>query len=123
VLPLLLGPLGVEAITQHAFESDAASGPVRLHETMQQARRLVGPVNADFGAVFDRSAERLYLIDELGREIPTPTALLLFLQLLGWAGRQGKVAVPLNVTSQVERLAARPARDRPYAGRARRPDP
>ncbi len=32
----------------------------------QQARRLVAAVNADFGAVFDRSAERIYLIDELG---------------------------------------------------------
>src|SRR5581483_8740314 len=93
VLPLLLGPLGVEAITQHAFESDAASGPVRLHETIQQARRLVGPVNADLGVVFDRSAERLYLIDELGREIPPAQTLLLLLQLVVENGRQGKVAV------------------------------
>jgi mannose-1-phosphate guanylyltransferase/phosphomannomutase len=106
VLPLVLGPLGVEAVTTHAFESDASSGPVRLHETIQQARRLVGPVNADFGAVFDRSAERLYLIDELGREVRPDQALLLFLGLLGRNGRHGKVAVPLNATSQVERLAA-----------------
>jgi mannose-1-phosphate guanylyltransferase/phosphomannomutase len=105
VLPLVLGPLGVEAVTQHAFESDAASGPVRLHETMQQARRLVAPVNADLGAVFDRSAERIYLIDEQGREIPPAQTLLLFLRLLGSNGREGKVAVPMNVTSQVERLA------------------
>ena len=106
VLPLVLGPLGVEAVTQHAFESDAVSGPVRLHETIQQARRLVGPVNADFGVVFDRSAERLYMIDELGREVPPAQALLLFLRLIGDAGRHGKIAVPLNATSQVERLAA-----------------
>jgi mannose-1-phosphate guanylyltransferase / phosphomannomutase len=106
VLPLVLGPLGVEAVTTHAFESDAASGPVRIHETIQQARRLVGPVNADFGAVFDRSAERLFLIDELGREIRPDQALLLFLSLLGQNGRSGKVAVPMNATSQVERLAA-----------------
>jgi mannose-1-phosphate guanylyltransferase/phosphomannomutase len=106
VLPLLLGPLGVEAVTTHPFESDAASGPVRLHETIQQARRLVGPVNADFGAVFDRSAERLYLIDELGREIPPDKALLLLLRLIGDDGFRGKVAVPTNATSQVERVAA-----------------
>jgi mannose-1-phosphate guanylyltransferase/phosphomannomutase len=106
VLPLVLGPLGVEAVTQHAFESDAASGPVRLHETIQQARRLVGPVNADLGAVFDRSAERLYLIDELGREIQPVQTLLLLLRLLVENGRHGKVAVPLNVTSQVDRIAA-----------------
>jgi mannose-1-phosphate guanylyltransferase/phosphomannomutase len=106
VLPLVLGPLGVEAVTQHAFESDAASGPVLLHETVQQARRLVGPVNADLGVVFDRSAERLYLIDELGREIPAARTLLLYLRLLVENGRQGKVAVPLNATSQVDVIAA-----------------
>jgi mannose-1-phosphate guanylyltransferase/phosphomannomutase len=105
VLPLVLGPLGVEAVTTHPFESDAASGPVQLHDTIQQARRLVGPVNADLGAVFDRSAERVYLIDETGREIRPDQALLLFLRLIGANGYRGKVAVPINVTSQVERLA------------------
>src|SRR5215203_4246576 len=67
VLPLLLGPLGVEAVTAHAFESDTAAGTTRLHETIGQAKRLVNAVGADLGAVFDRSAERLYLIDERGR--------------------------------------------------------
>ena len=40
VLPLVLGPLGVEAITAHAFESDAASGAVLLQETIAQARQI-----------------------------------------------------------------------------------
>jgi mannose-1-phosphate guanylyltransferase/phosphomannomutase len=104
VLPLVLGPLGVEAVTAHAFESDAGSSPVQLHETIQQARRLVGAVNASFGAVFDRSAERIYLIDETGREVRADRALLLFLSLIGSNGHRGKVAVPVNATSQVERL-------------------
>jgi mannose-1-phosphate guanylyltransferase/phosphomannomutase len=104
VLPLVLGPLGVEAVTTHAFESDAASGPVRLQRTIEEARRLVGPVNADFGVVFDRSAERIYLIDEKGRDVPVDQALLLFLRLLVSNGRQGKIAVPINMTSQVEQI-------------------
>jgi mannose-1-phosphate guanylyltransferase/phosphomannomutase len=104
VLPLVLGPLGVEAVTAHAFESDAASGPVRLQRTIEEARRLVGPVNADFGVVFDRSAERLYLIDETGRDVPVEQALLLYLRLVASNGWQGKVAVPVNVTSQVEEI-------------------
>src|SRR3954447_18447 len=104
VLPLILGPLGVEAVTAHAFESDTGSTPVRLHETIQAARRLVGPVNADFGAVFDRSAERLFLIDETGREIRPDQALLLFLSLIADDGLTGKVAVPITATSQVEEV-------------------
>jgi mannose-1-phosphate guanylyltransferase/phosphomannomutase len=106
VLPLVLGPLGVEAVTAHAFESDSAGGPVRLQETIGQAKRLVTAVNADLGAVFDRSAERLYLIDDRAREVPVDQALLLYLRLLaGEEWRSGRVAVPITATSQVEAIA------------------
>ena len=104
VLSLVLGPLGVEAVTPHAFESDSGSTPGRLAETIDQAQRLVAAVNADFGAVFDRSAERLYLIDERGREVRPDQALLLYLKLLG--GEGGKIVVPITATSQVEEVVA-----------------
>jgi mannose-1-phosphate guanylyltransferase/phosphomannomutase len=105
VLPLLLGPLGVEAVTAHAFDSDAAGGATQLHETIGQAKRLVRAVGADLGVVFDRAAERLYLIDERGREVPVDQALLLFLRLIGSNGHRGKVALPVTVTSQVDEIA------------------
>jgi mannose-1-phosphate guanylyltransferase / phosphomannomutase len=54
--------------------------------------------------VFDRSAERLYLIDDQAHEIPVEQALLLYLRLIGSNGRRGKLAFPVTVTSQVERL-------------------
>ncbi|MGN6797633.1 MAG: sugar phosphate nucleotidyltransferase, partial [Gaiellaceae bacterium] len=102
VLPLVLGPLGVEAVTSHAFEADTGSTPGRLAETVDQAQRLVAAVNADFGAVFDRSAERIYLIDERGREVRPDQALLLYLKLL--RGDGGRVVVPITATSQVEEV-------------------
>jgi len=105
VLPLLLGRLGVEAITAHPFESDAASGPAKLSESIGQARRLVTAVDADLGVVSDRSAERIFLIDERGRELSAQMTLLLFLRLLRANGHRGKVAVPVTATSRVEELA------------------
>jgi mannose-1-phosphate guanylyltransferase / phosphomannomutase len=104
VLPLVLGPLGVEAVTSHAFESDTGSTPGRLTETIDQAQRLVAAVNADFGAVFDRSAERIYLIDERGREVRPDQSLLLYLKLLSAKDEGGKVVVPITATSQVEEV-------------------
>ncbi|HEX4678156.1 MAG TPA: hypothetical protein VH210_02970, partial [Gaiellaceae bacterium] len=104
VLPLVLGPLGVEAITSHAFESDSGTAPVHIAETVDQARRLVPAVDATFGAVFDRSAERLFLIDETGREIRPDQALLLFLHLIALRGAGGTIAVPITATSQVEEV-------------------
>jgi mannose-1-phosphate guanylyltransferase/phosphomannomutase len=103
VLPLVLGPLGVEAITAHAFESDSGSAPARFGETVEHAKRLVAAVEADFGAVFDRSAERLFLIDETGKEIRPDQALLLYLHLLA-ATQEGLIAVPITATSQVEEV-------------------
>ncbi len=103
LLPLVFGELGVEAVTAHAFESDIGSVPGRFGATLDYAQRLVEAVNADFGAVFDRSAERLFLIDETGREVRPDQALLLYLHLLT-LGTVGKVAVPITATSQVEEV-------------------
>jgi mannose-1-phosphate guanylyltransferase / phosphomannomutase len=104
VLPLVFGQLGVEAVTAHAFESDAGSVPARFGATLDYAQRLVEAVNADFGAVFDRSAERLFLIDETGREVRPDQALLLYLRLLTLGGTTGKVVVPITATSQIEEV-------------------
>jgi mannose-1-phosphate guanylyltransferase/phosphomannomutase len=96
----------VEAISAHAFVADAAaSGSATLRESVGQAKRLVPAVGADLGAVFDRAAERLFLIDERGREVPVEQALLLFLSLIGTNGRRGKLAFPVTVTSEVDRMA------------------
>ncbi len=105
VLPLVLGPLGVEVVAAHAFpsESDAATGG-GLAASVAQAQRLVPAVGAVLGAVFDRAGERLYLVDELAQPVPVEQALLLYVRLLAAAGRQGKLAFPVTVTSQVDRL-------------------
>jgi len=106
VLPLLLGPLGIEAISAHGFTTEAAATAASLRESVGQAKRLVGAIGADVGAVFDRAGERLFLIDEQSREIPVEQTLLLFLRLIGARGHGGKVAFPISVTGQVEELAA-----------------
>ncbi|HEU5065995.1 MAG TPA: sugar phosphate nucleotidyltransferase [Gaiellaceae bacterium] len=105
VLPLVLGPLGVEAVSAHAFaplERDGAAASLR--GLIGQTKKLVSAVGADLGVVFDRAAERVYLIDETGHEIPAEQALLLFLRLIGSDGRRGKLAFTVTVTSQVDQI-------------------
>jgi mannose-1-phosphate guanylyltransferase / phosphomannomutase len=105
VLPEVLGPLGVEAVSAHGFTTDRSDpGSALLREAIGQVKQLVPAVGADFGVVLDRAAERLYLVDERGREIPVEQALLLFLRLIGSNGRRGKLAFPITVTSQVDHL-------------------
>ena len=104
VLPLVLGPLGVEAVSAHAFSADSTEASGSVRQSVGQAKRLVGAIGADLGVVFDRAGERLFLIDEQAREIPVEQTLLLFLRLMGSNGRRGKLAFPITVTSQVERM-------------------
>jgi mannose-1-phosphate guanylyltransferase / phosphomannomutase len=105
VLPLLLERLHVEAISAHAVRmGETTPATATLRETIGQAKRLVSAIGADLAVVFDRAAERLYLVDETGHEIPVDRALLLFVRLLASNGRRGKLAFPVTVTSQVEQL-------------------
>jgi mannose-1-phosphate guanylyltransferase/phosphomannomutase len=105
VLPLLLGPLEVEAVSAHGFTTDRTDpGSALLREAIGQVKQLVPAVRADVGVVFDRAAERLFLVDEGGHEIPVEQSLLLFLRLIGSNGRVGKLAFPVTVTSQVDRM-------------------
>src|SRR3954465_12193966 len=105
VLPEVLGPLGVESVSAHGFTTDRSDpGTALLREAIGQVKQLVPAVGADFGVVLDRAAERLYLVDERGREIPVEQSLLLFLRLIGSNGRRGKLAFPITVTNQVDKL-------------------
>lgn len=106
VMPLVVGSLGVEIVAAHAFAGEAAEREPApdLAASLEQAKRLVPAVGADLAAVFDRSAERIYLVDEQAREIPVEQALLLYLRLVVSKGRGGKLAFPVTVTSQVDRF-------------------
>jgi len=104
VLPLVLGPLGIESVASHTFQTDGAGAGLGIAASLGQAKRLVPAVGADLGAVIDRPGERLYLIDEHAQEIPVEQALLLYVSLLVRSGRSGRLAFPVNVTSQVDRL-------------------
>jgi mannose-1-phosphate guanylyltransferase / phosphomannomutase len=99
-LPLVLGPLGVEAIgARGAFAEDVAGELAPL-----DAQRIVTGVRADLGFVLDRAAERLVLVDELGEAVPADLGLLLVVRLLVLANRSGKIAVPITTTRLVDQL-------------------
>jgi mannose-1-phosphate guanylyltransferase / phosphomannomutase len=106
VLPLVLGQLDVEAISAHAYVSERTLAPATdsLRDSLRQAKRLATAVGADFGVVLDQAGERMYLIDETGREVGVEQELLLFLRLLTGDSRRGKLALPVTVTSLADEI-------------------
>ncbi len=75
-----------------------------VREALGHATRLVSAVGADFGVVFDRSGERIYLVDEQAHEVPVEQERLLFLSLLASDGKSGTLALQITVTSLAEPL-------------------
>ncbi|HKY24625.1 MAG TPA: sugar phosphate nucleotidyltransferase [Gaiella sp.] len=102
-LPLVLGPLGVEAIGVRGFvveePTDAELDPLNV-------RRIVTGVGAELGVVLDRAGERLLLVDEHGDAVPADIGMLLVADLLARSGRAGQIAVPVTATELVEQVVA-----------------
>jgi mannose-1-phosphate guanylyltransferase/phosphomannomutase len=105
VLPLVVGPMGTEAISAHGFFAEETADRETLAQAIGHTKRLVTAIGADLGAVFDQSGERLYLVDEEGHEVPVDQTLLLYVSLLAARGLHGKAAFPNTVTSKVDELA------------------
>jgi mannose-1-phosphate guanylyltransferase/phosphomannomutase len=103
VLPVVLGPLGVESVAAHPYGGEQTLTPTGgVREALGQAKRLVSAVGADFGVVFDQAGERIYLVDEQAHEVAVEQELLLFLSLLASDGKSGTLALPITVTSLAE---------------------
>ncbi len=109
LLPALLGRMGCDVLNLNSFtdEKRVTLSQEELNASLRNLSRLVKASEAELGIMIDNAAERIYLLDERGRQIHPQVALLLFVKLLGEAGRRGKVAVPVSITSRVEELAAR----------------
>jgi mannose-1-phosphate guanylyltransferase/phosphomannomutase len=100
-LPLVLGPLGVEAIGVHGA---VVEQPLDEELDPLNARRIVTGVGAEIGVVLDRAGERLILVDERGEPVSADLGMLLVAQLLARSGREGQIAVPVTATELVDEV-------------------
>ncbi len=107
-LPNILGELGAEVLSMRAFNDQrhASLGAEELGANIQEVQRLVRTMEADMGVIIGPGAERLYIVDERGHEVPLEKALLLFVKLVAQhAGKGEKIVLPLTVTRLAEQLA------------------
>lgn len=109
ILPMILGKMGCDVLSINNFtdEKRVTLSPEELNASLRNLSRLVKASEAEVGILLDNAAERLYLLDETGRQVHPQVALLLFVKLLGEAGIRGNIVVPVSVTSQVEKVASR----------------
>ena len=107
-LPNILGDLDAEVLSVRAFNDQrhVSLDAEQLGANIAEVQRLVRTMEADLGVVIGPGAERIYIIDDSGAEVPLEKALLLFVKLVAQqAGRGEKIVLPLTVTHLAEQLA------------------
>ncbi len=102
----LLSKLGAEIIAMNTFldEEKTSSAASRFETDSSRMQKLVLSAGADMGITIDNAAEKIYLVDELGNQIPPEKTLFLLLKLMAGSEVEGKIAVPLPVSRLVEEL-------------------
>jgi mannose-1-phosphate guanylyltransferase/phosphomannomutase len=108
ILPSIFAKLGCEVMGLNAWPDETRA--TLSMEELQSARVRLGEMvkasRADLGILLDNSGERLYLVDDGGRQVSLQSALILFLNLVCKSGVKGKIAIPVSVSSVAEQIAA-----------------
>jgi len=102
-------------------ESSSACGD-QSPESLRLLTRTCELFGADFGAQFDRGAERVRFLDTTRGLIDGDTALhaMVYLWCRTRTGTEGAIAVPLTASTAVDRIAAEYGREVIRPGRSRR---
>ncbi len=108
IMPSIFGKIGCDALSLNSFtdEKKVTLSQEELNAALRDLSHLVKSSEAEIGVLIDNAGERLYLLDEQGRQIHPQVTLVLFLKLLCETGHHGKIAVPVSISSQVEKIAS-----------------
>ena len=104
--PLVLGRVGSEALFVHAQldERHVALSEDQIEASLDGLRRLVPSSGSGLGAWIDSPGERLRLVDDLGRSLDMPTALLAYVWLVSRSAPKARVALPVATSRVAEEI-------------------
>ena len=105
VMPNVLAKLGADVLAVNPYASTAGRIRFDHRAAAERVASLVRASGAHVGAVFDPDGERITLIDDTGVVLTDTDALLVYVQLVCGFLLGDRIAVPVNVTGHVRRLA------------------
>ena len=107
VMPNVLGKLGADVLAVNPYASTSGRIGFDHRIAAERVAALVKASGAHLGAVFDPDGERITLIDDEGHVLTDTEAMLAYVELVCGFLVGNRIAVPVNVTSQVHRITAR----------------
>jgi phosphopentomutase len=107
VTPDVLRELGHQVVTVNSHPSANFPGrlPEPMSDTLVEVATLAKSIGADFAIAHDGDADRLVMIDDLGRVVPDHDLSALALKVIVGSGRKGNVIISVNSSSAVEKVA------------------
>lgn len=101
--------LGCELIALNTFAGEDRIVTTQAHfeESLKKLGKAVGMFGADLGVIIGSSAERVFLVDDRGRQISHSSMLILLITLISELKGKGKIVVPVVTTDVVDEIAAR----------------
>ena len=108
ILPNILGKLDCEVISVNAFldSHKLSKNKAAFDHQLYQLSKIVQSLQADIGFLIDTGAEKISVIDENGRYIDGDRLLAIITKLLIEANGPSKIAVPVNASALVDKVAS-----------------
>ena len=107
ITPSVLWELGHHVVTVNAHPSEKFPGrlPEPMFETLGEVASLTRAIGADFAVAHDGDADRLVMIDELGKVVPDYMLSALVLKIIAQKVKKGNVIISVNSSSALEKTA------------------
>ncbi|MBF6590570.1 MAG: nucleotidyl transferase, partial [Ktedonobacterales bacterium] len=109
ILSPIFNEMGADIIALNATRD-----PIRYSRTAEEFDRdkemlaaITGTLKADLGVRIDTAGERIYAVDDLGRQLDGGQLMAVMTELMLRARQGGSIAVPVTVPSVVETVAAK----------------
>ena len=105
VMPAVLGKLGAEVLAVNPYASTAASAAIELDDQMANISNLVRASGSHLGCVISADGETASFADDEGHVLSRNETLLAFVSLVSETQDGARIALPVSVTHEAERIA------------------
>ena len=105
VMPSVLAKLGAEVLAVNPFASTVPSSPGDPEEQIARIASLVRASGSELGYVIAPDGERATIIDNEGHMVRPEEALLALVTLVAERIPGARIALPVSVTQEAERIA------------------
>jgi mannose-1-phosphate guanylyltransferase/phosphomannomutase len=108
IFPSILGELNCEVIALNAYtdEKHLTKTGSKFQESLDKMAEMVKTLKADAGVMIDAGAQKVFIVDNKGRALQDDDGLIAMSMLFLNKNRGATIAVPVNVTTAIEKAVA-----------------